>query len=96
MGVRGGFNIANVNAIPNLIRTADEDKEKSLYRKKQVRKSLWPSVLKLTTLRSFTSKYFDEAELIMKAKPKTTPLIDKKRASGSNPRRLTIIVITIP
>ena len=95
MGVRVCFNIANVNAIPNLIWTAGEDKEKSLRKNKQVRRQR-PPMVKLTTLRSFTSKYFDEPELVMKAKAKTTPLIDKKRASGSNPRRLTIIVITIP
>jgi hypothetical protein len=91
------LNIANVDAIANLIRTPDEDEEKSLKNKQVVRKKSrrWSNTLR-TTLRSFTSKYFDEAELIMKAKPKTTPLIDKKRASGSNPSRLMIIVIMIP
>ena len=95
METRVGFNIANVNAIPNLIWTADEDEKKALHKNKQVRRQR-PPMVKLATLRSFTSKYFDEPELVMKAKPKTTPLIDKKRASGSNPSRLTIIVITIP
>jgi hypothetical protein len=98
MGVRVGFNIANVNTIPNLIRTADQDEKKALHNSKQVRIPQWQPTVNITTFtfRSFTSKYFDEAELIMKAKPKTTPLIDKNRASGSNPSRLTIIVITIP
>jgi hypothetical protein len=84
-----------MNAIPNLIRTSDEDEKKSLNNNKQVRRQR-PPMVKLTRFFSFTSKYFDEAELIMKAKPKTTPLIDKNRASGSNPSRLTIIVIIIP
>ena len=84
------FHVADMNAIANLVRSSTKDEEDTL--KSTVRPNDQDTAIPQQD--PLTSKYFDAALPIMKAKARMTPLTDMNSASGSNPSWLSMMVNT--